>query len=215
MNEMANLCEKVGANVNLVRKGIGSDSRIGKQFLFPGVGYGGSCFPKDVKAIIRTAKDQGYDLKILSAVEHVNEEQKLVLVEKVKKYFKGNVSGKTFAVWGLAFKAQTDDMREASSVVIINALLAAGAKICASDPEAIKEAKKIIGSKINYLEDNYEALKNADGLLVLTEWNEYRNPDLDKIKTLLKNPVIFDGRNLYSPEKVRSCGLTYFGIGVA
>lgn len=214
MNEMANICEKIGANVTSVRKGIGTDSRIGKQFLFPGVGYGGSCFPKDIKALIKTSKDNGYNFEILNAVENVNEKQKLVLFEKVKTYFKGNLKGKTLAIWGLAFKAQTDDMREASSVVIINALLKAGAKVQVSDPEAIKEAKKILGNKIEYFENDYDSLKGADGLLVITEWNEYRNPDFKKIKSLLKNPVIFDGRNLYSPEKVRELGFDYFGIGV-
>ncbi|MBU0581020.1 MAG: UDP-glucose/GDP-mannose dehydrogenase family protein [Candidatus Margulisbacteria bacterium] len=215
MNEIANLCEKVGANINLVRKGIGSDSRIGKQFLFPGAGYGGSCFPKDVKALIRIAHENQYALKILSAVEEVNEKQKLVLYEKVKKYFKGNLEGKTLSIWGLAFKAQTDDMREASSIAIINALLKEKVKIKVSDPEALNIAKKIWGDKITYLEDAYECLLNSDGLLVITEWNEYRNPDFKRIKKTLKTPVIFDGRNLYDPDKVKEFGFDYFGIGVS
>lgn len=214
MNEIANLCEKVGANVTHVRKGIGSDSRIGKQFLFPGVGYGGSCFPKDVKALIRSGNEHAYDLEILKAVESVNKKQKLVLFEKAKEYFKGKLKGKTFAVWGLAFKAQTDDMREASSIVLINALLEAGAKVQVSDPEALIVAEKIWGNKISYFQDNYQALSKADALFIVTDWNEFRNPDFEKVKKVLKNPIIFDGRNLYSPEKAKEFGFEHFGIGI-
>ncbi len=213
MNDMANLCELVGADIDLVRKGIGSDSRIGSKFLFPGVGYGGSCFPKDVKAIIRTAEEQGYKLEVLKAVEKVNEKQKMVLVEKILKFYKNKIEGKTFAVWGLSFKPQTDDMREAPAIVVINELLKHKAKVKATDPEALKEAKKIFGSKIEYCEDNYAALQDADGLIVVTEWNEYREPDFEKIKSLLKEPVIFDGRNIYSNEKMQNLGFKYFSIG--
>jgi UDPglucose 6-dehydrogenase len=213
MNDIANLCELVGADVDLVRKGIGSDSRIGSKFLFPGVGYGGSCFPKDVKAIIKTAKEHGHELEVLKAVELVNENQKKSLVKKINKLFKNELRGKTFAVWGLAFKPQTDDMREAPSVIIINELLAAGAKVKASDPEAIQEAKKILGNKIEYYEDNYAALEGADALLIITEWNEFREPDYARIKKSLKSPLIFDGRNIYSVQKMQELGFTYFSIG--
>lgn len=213
MNDIANLCELVGADVDLVRKGIGSDSRIGSKFLFPGVGYGGSCFPKDVKAIVKTGKEYGYDLEVLKAVEKVNENQKKVLVKKIDKFYKNDLKGKTFAVWGLAFKPQTDDMREAPSVVIINELLAQGAKIKASDPEALKETKKILGDKIEYFEDNYAALDGADALIVVTEWNEFREPDYARIKKALKQPIIFDGRNIYSIPKMKELGFTYFSIG--
>lgn len=213
MNDMANLCELVGADIDMVRKGIGSDSRIGAKFLFPGVGYGGSCFPKDVKAIIKTADENGYSLDVLKAVEKVNDNQKTVMVKKVNKHFNNNLAGKTFAIWGLAFKPQTDDMREAPAIVIINALLAAGAQIKVSDPEAMQEATKIFGKKITYHEDNYEALNGADALLIVTEWNEYREPDFEKIKTLLKTPLVFDGRNIYNKEKLANFGFTYYCIG--
>ncbi len=213
MNDMANLCELVGADIEMVRKGIGSDSRIGAKFLFPGIGYGGSCFPKDVKAIIKTAAENGYSLEVLKAVEKVNDQQKTVITKKIKKHFNNELAGKTFAVWGLSFKPQTDDMREAPSIVVINELLSAGAQVKAADPEAMKEAAKIFGDKITYHENNYEALNGADGLLILTEWNEFREPDFKKIKTLLKNPLIFDGRNIYNKKKLEEAGFTYYCIG--
>jgi len=213
MNDIANLCELIGADVEEVRKGLGSDARIGSKFLFPGPGYGGSCFPKDVKAIIKTAQNEGYELKVLQAVEEVNKEQKKVVAKKVLRHFSGDIKDKTFAIWGLAFKAQTDDMREASSIIVINELLAAGAKINANDPEALEEAEKIFGNTITYFDNNYDALKNADGLIVLTEWNDYREPDFEKIKEALKSPIIFDGRNLYRKEKLIEAGFSYYGIG--
>ncbi len=213
MNDLANLCEKLGADIELVRQGIGSDSRIGPKFLFPGPGYGGSCFPKDVKAVIKTAKEAGYDLELLRAVESVNERQKHVMSQKIINYFKGNLKNKTIAIWGLAFKAKTDDMRESPSIPVINDLLAAGAKIVAHDPEAIETAKRLFGNKIKYIFNNYEVLKKADALLVLTEWNDYRKPDFTKIKQSLKKPVIFDGRNLYDPERLQKLGFKYISIG--
>ncbi|MCK6445182.1 MAG: UDP-glucose/GDP-mannose dehydrogenase family protein [Planctomycetes bacterium] len=214
MNEIANICNRVGANVDMVRKGIGSDERIGSRFLFAGVGYGGSCFPKDVKAVIKTAEEHDYDFKILKAVEAVNERQKGVLFEMVKKHFKGDLKGKKFAVWGLAFKPNTDDMREAPAVVIIEALLAAGAKVAACDPEAIEECKKRhLGDRIEYSKRPMDVLSGADALLVVTEWNEFRRPDFDQIKSQLKHPVIFDGRNIYPRKTVEKLGFTYYGIG--
>ncbi|MBI1852314.1 MAG: UDP-glucose/GDP-mannose dehydrogenase family protein [Planctomycetes bacterium] len=215
MNEIANLCERVGADVNRVREGMGSDSRIGFPFLFPGVGYGGSCFPKDVQALVRTAAEFGYETKIVNAVESVNRDQKRVLFEKVKKHFgEKNLKGKTFAVWGLAFKPRTDDMREAPSITLIDSLLAAGAKVRASDPEAIDMAWRLYGDKITYCHKNYEACEGADALVIVTEWNEFRRPDFDKLKSLLKNPVVFDGRNIFEPKRLRSMGFTYYGIGM-
>ena len=213
MNELANLCEKVGANVDMVRQGMGSDSRIGKRFLFPGVGYGGSCFPKDVKALIRTSQDANSSLKILETVDKMNEHQKTILVEKVKSHFNNEVEGKHFAVWGLSFKPNTDDMREASSIVIINKLLKLGASVTAYDPAAIETAKYHFEDKIKYAKNEYEALANADALLIVTEWNEFRNPDFDKIKNNLKYPVIFDGRNTLDPVHMKEIGFTYYSIG--
>jgi len=213
MNELANLCEKVGANVDLVRQGMGSDSRIGKRFLFPGVGYGGSCFPKDVKALIKTSRDFKSPLSILEKVDQVNEYQKTVLVEKVKKHFKGDIKGKHFALWGLSFKPNTDDMRAASSIVIINKLLESGAVVTAYDPAAVETAKFYFGNKINYAPDEYAALKNADALLIVTEWNEFRNPDFDIIKRELKSPLIFDGRNTLDPDYMKKIGFQYYSIG--
>jgi UDPglucose 6-dehydrogenase len=212
MNDLANLCELVGADIDMVRQGLGSDPRVGKRFLFPGIGYGGSCFPKDVKAIIRTAQDSGYTLELLRAVENVNEKQKQVLAAKVKKHF-GSLSGRKFAVWGLSFKPQTDDMREAPASVIIDELLKSGAQVSAHDPEALREAEKIFGARIDYQADNYAALDKADALLILTEWSEYREPDFAKIKSLLKSPVIFDGRNIYNPEQMKEQGFQYYSIG--
>jgi UDPglucose 6-dehydrogenase len=214
MNEMANLCEKLGADVNLVRRGMGSDPRIGSSFLFPGVGYGGSCFPKDVKAIIHFGLEAGYEMKILPMVEDVNMRQKNLLAEKVLAYFKGDVKGKKIALWGLSFKPRTDDMRDAPSLVIIERLLAAGAVIEAFDPVATQETKKIIGERIGYGVKNYEVLKGADALLIVTEWNEFREPDFEKIRALMKNPVIFDGRNIFDGKKLKEKGFQYFGMGL-
>jgi UDPglucose 6-dehydrogenase len=215
MNEMANLCELVGADITSIRLGIGSDKRIGEQFLFPGVGYGGSCFPKDVKAIIKTAQDYKAPLKILEAVDEANAAQRLKIVEKVLEHYGENLKGKTFAIWGLAFKARTDDMREAASVYTIKSLSARGAKIQAYDPKALEEARKILGNHIAYLDDDYEALAGADALLILTEWAEFREPDFEQVKQRLKEPIIFDGRNLYEPERMRDLGFTYYSIGRA
>lgn len=215
MNDIANLCECVGADADMVRKGIGSDSRIGSKFLFPGIGYGGSCFPKDVKAIIHTGEEHNYSLEVLKAVEAVNNRQKMVLVNKVLAHYQGDISGKTFAIWGLAFKPQTDDMREAPAIVIIKSLLKAGAKIQAHDPEAMQEAKKSFGDTITYCPTDYEAVDGADALLVLTEWNEFREPDFQRIKKLLKQPVVFDGRNIYAKSTMQKEGFTYYSIGRA
>jgi UDPglucose 6-dehydrogenase len=215
MNEIANMCELVGANVDHVRRAIGSDRRIGMSFLFPGVGYGGSCFPKDVKAMLKSSDDRGYDFKILRAVEAVNDGQKLRLVDKIVQHFGGekNVAGKTLALWGLAFKPRTDDMREAPAIAIIERLLALGAKVHAYDPEATETARCIFGSRITLCDKAYDALDGADALVVVTEWNTFREPDFDKMRGLLKSPVVFDGRNVYSPEQMRALGFTYFSIG--
>jgi len=212
MNELANFCEVVGADVDLVRRGMGTDNRIGKRFLFSGIGYGGSCFPKDVNALIKTSADKDSEMSILTVVDKVNKAQKLVLFNKINKHF-GNLKGKHFAVWGLAFKPNTDDMREAPSVVIISELLKAGATISAYDPAANETSKFYLKDTITYADDEYDTLKNADALLIMTEWSEFRNPDFDKIKGILKNPVIFDGRNIFSPEKVKEFGFTYYSIG--
>jgi len=215
MNDIANLCELVGANANMVRKGIGSDPRIGTRFIYPGVGYGGSCFPKDVKAIVKTGKKYGYDLRVLQAVEDVNDDQKYVLVKKVKKHFGDDLSGMTFAIWGLSFKPNTDDMRESPSIVIIDELLAAGAKVKAYDPISMKEAQHIyIGDKITYAKDSYDALVDADALLLVTEWSEFRIPSWSAIGKLLHNKVVFDGRNIYEKEYLTELGFTHYGIGV-
>jgi UDPglucose 6-dehydrogenase len=218
MNQIANLCERMGADVAAVREGIGSDSRIGYDFLFPGVGYGGSCFPKDVKALVRTAEECAYDFVLLKAVEEVNERQKLVLTQKLLAHLGTTGSarpleGKTIALWGLSFKPRTDDMREAPSVVIIDRLLEMGATVRAHDPVAIKEAKKIFGDRIVYSANHYDILEGADALAIVTEWNEYRNPDFDKVRSHLKSPLIFDGRNLYEPHRMRDAGFEYFPIG--
>jgi len=216
MNELANLAEIVGADIEMVRQGIGSDSRIGYHFLYPGCGYGGSCFPKDVKALIKTAKDvAGFDLKLLKAVEEVNDLQKFVLPKKVKKQFGEDLKGKHFALWGLAFKPNTDDMREASSRILINELIKAGASITAYDPVAMDEGKRIFkGEKhLTFADTQEEALKNADALIIVTEWTEFRSPDFALIKSSLKSPIIFDGRNLYDPKDVRALGFNYYPIG--
>lgn len=213
MNELANLCEAVGADVSAVRSGIGSDPRIGSSFLFPGVGYGGSCFPKDVQALIRTAEEYNQDLKILPAVEAVNQKQRELLAEKVIGHFKKNLKDKTIAIWGLSFKPNTDDMREAPSIFIINKLLKRGARIKVYDPVALPNAKKEFGNKISYSKDNYGILNGADALAVVTEWNEFRRPNFEKMLRLMKTPVIFDGRNIYSPHKLKEMGFEYYGIG--
>ena len=215
INDIANLCEKLGADVHEVRHGIGSDSRIGYQFIYPGCGYGGSCFPKDVKALIKMAKGVDSEMRILQSVEDVNDDQKRVLFDKVTKYFGEDLTGKTFAIWGLSFKPKTDDMREAPSRVIIEHLISAGAKIQAYDPVAMEEAKRIFGenSNIKYANGNYETLIDADALLLVTEWNQFRYPDFVEIKNRLKNPVIFDGRNQYNPRELKKLGFAYYAIG--
>ena len=214
MNDIANLCEIVGADVNAVRKGIGSDRRIGKYFIYPGTGYGGSCFPKDVKALIKTSDNLGYSMEVLKSVENVNERQKSILFSKAMKYFDGDLKGKTFGMWGLSFKPQTDDMREAPSLVIIEKLLEAGAKVKAYDPVAMEEAKHKLGDSIEYCKDMYEAIIDCDGLMVVTEWPEFKFPTFAVMKKLLKRHVIFDGRNIYDVKDVKENGFDYTGIGV-
>lgn len=214
MNDIANLCEIAGADINLVRKGIGSDSRIGNKFIYPGIGYGGSCFPKDVQALIRTAGEFNYELRVLKAVEAVNQDQKLVLFNKIMNYFDGDIQGKTIALWGLSFKPQTDDMREAPSLIIVKKLLEAGAKVKAYDPVAMKEAKHHFGDTISYFEDQYEALIDADCLAILTEWPEFKFPNFKIIKKLLNTSAIFDGRNIYDRAEMTRSGFDYACIGV-
>lgn len=214
MNDVANLCEIMGADVNLVRKGIGSDPRIGNKFIYPGIGYGGSCFPKDVKALAKTARENGHIMRILEAVEEVNNDQKSVLFNKVLKRFGGDIKGKHFAVWGLSFKPNTDDMREAPSVVIINKLLAEGATVSAYDPVAMEEAKHDLGDSITYAKDEYGAIKGADALLVVTEWSEFRVPDFEQIKQDLSQPIVFDGRNIFERDRMADLGFEYYCIGV-
>ncbi|MFM1873513.1 MAG: hypothetical protein RL398_2935 [Planctomycetota bacterium] len=214
MNDIANLCELLGADVNSVRQGIGSDPRIGNRFIYPGIGYGGSCFPKDVKALVRTGEENGYKLRILQSVEDVNEDQKHVLVTKINKHYGGKLAGKRFAMWGLSFKPETNDMREAPSLVICEQLLAAGATVVAYDPVAMEESKHMIGDKIGYAKDAYAALQGCDALLLVTEWREFRVPDWTKVKAAVKDHVVFDGRNIYSGAELRKNGFTYYGIGV-
>ena len=213
MNEIANLCEKVGANVDLVRKGIGSDGRIGPSFLFPGPGYGGSCFPKDVKALLHTSEDRGAPMLVLRAVEDANDRQKQRLFEKLQGVLGANLKGSRVAVWGLAFKAQTDDMRESPALTLIESLLAAGATVTGHDPAAMHEAERRLGTKIRYAKTNYGALDGADALVVVTDWNEYRFPDFARIKAALSKPIVIDGRNLYDPAKMAQLGFTYRSIG--
>jgi UDPglucose 6-dehydrogenase len=212
MNEVANVCEVVGADVDCVRRAVASDRRIGPSFLFPGVGYGGSCFPKDVKAMLNFAANKSYDFQILKAVECVNERQKVRLLAKMKKHF-GTLKGKRIAVWGLAFKPKTDDMREAPAVPLIEALLESGATVTAYDPEAIRVARGIFGSAVQFADNGYAALSGADALAIVTEWNEFREPDYGRIRKLMRSPVIFDGRNIYNPEQIRGFGFTYYSIG--
>jgi UDPglucose 6-dehydrogenase len=213
INEIANLCEAVGAEITHVRRGLSSDRRIGSAFLFPGIGYGGSCFPKDVQALIRTGREYNVDFRLLEAAEEVNHRQKAILVERVKSYFRGDLEGRTLAVWGLAFKPRTDDMREAPSIRVVEALLAAGAQLRVHDPEALGNARRIFGDRVSYHATNYDALKGADALLILTEWNEFRHPNFQRIRETLKQPVIFDGRNLYDPELMKALHFTYYSIG--
>jgi len=214
MNEIANLCDAIGADVEMVRKGIGSDKRIGYSFIFPGVGYGGSCFPKDIKAIVRTAEKYNSRLRVLEAVEDVNERQKLILVPKILQHFGGSIQGKTLAIWGLSFKPKTDDMREAPSIPIIHELHKLGAKIHAHDPVAMNEARRLkLDQYVTLFEDYYEAIRDADGLVLVTEWLNYREPDFEQIKSLMRTPVIFDGRNVFHPAKMKDLGFAYYGIG--
>lgn len=213
MNDIANLCEIMGADVDMVRKGIGSDTRIGNKFLYPGCGYGGSCFPKDVKALIKTAEQNHYEMKVLKSVEAVNDQQKEILYQKLNTYYKDDLKGKTIALWGLAFKPETDDMREAPSLVVIDLLLKAGCKVKVYDPIAMEESKRKIGNVVTYCKDKYEALIDADALLLVTEWKEFRIPSWDVMKKTMKTPIIFDGRNIYDKEEVESKGFLYKGIG--
>ena len=213
MNEIANLCEHVGADAEMVRIGMSADTRIGNKFLFHGLGYGGSCFPKDIKALIKTGDSHKCDMSIIKSVDYTNKMQRVNFINKILSHFENDIKGKTFAVWGLSFKPKTDDMREAPSITIINALLENGANVCAYDPKAIESAKKIFSDKITYSKTSYEVFNNADAMLLLTEWNEFRRPDFDRIKSLMKTPVIFDGRNQYSGEKLKSKGFTYYQIG--
>lgn len=213
MNEVANLCELVGADVDAVRKGIGSDDRIGKRFLFPGIGYGGSCFPKDVQALAKSAEENKYDFQILRAVMEINEKQKTVIVDKLLTYYKGDLAGKHFALWGLAFKPETDDIREAPALYIIDELVKHGATVTVFDPEGMANVKKVIGDKVKYAENQYDALTNADALLIATEWSVFRNPDFDRMEEKLANKVIFDGRNLYDLQKMIDLGYYYNSIG--
>ena len=213
MNEVANLCEEVGANVDMVRKGIGSDSRIGKRFLFSGVGYGGSCFPKDVKALAKTAQENNYDFRILQSVMDVNENQKSILSTRIKKYFGESIANKTIGIWGLAFKPNTDDIREAPALTIISELLEAGAKIRAFDPEAMENVKALMGDKITFCDNQYDAIEATDALAVVTEWNVFRTPDYDRIMSSLREPVVFDGRNVFDPVDMKERGFVYSSIG--
>jgi UDPglucose 6-dehydrogenase len=215
MNEIANLCESVGADVDSIRKGIGTDSRIGKRFLFPGIGYGGSCFPKDIKALIKIAESHDYEFHILNSIELTNERQKYIICEKISRYYNGNIKNKKFALWGLAFKPETDDIREAPSLNIIRTLTKAGAEITAFDPEAVNNVKKLKDININYSKDQYEALQDVDALIIATEWSSFRSPDFDKMRSAMNTPVIFDGRNLYDIEFMKDKDFYYESIGRA
>jgi UDPglucose 6-dehydrogenase len=213
INEIANLCDILGADVNQVRKGIGSDSRIGSKFIYPGTGYGGSCFPKDVKALIKTAGDHGYEMNVVKAVEKTNNYQKSVLLKKIKKHYQENLVDKTICIWGLAFKPHTDDIREAPSIILINMLLREGAKIKVYDPAAMKETKKLLDNKIIFASDQYVALRGADAMVLMTEWPEFRIPDFEKMAENMKEKTIFDGRNIYDPAEIKKAGFMYYGIG--
>lgn len=214
MNDIANLCELVGADVNMVRKGIGADSRIGSKFLYPGCGYGGSCFPKDVKALIKTAEKKGYEMRVLKAVEEVNESQKSVLFRKLERYYNGNLQGKTVCLWGLAFKPETDDMREATALITIDLLIKSGCKVRVFDPVAMDECRRRIGDKVEYARDMYDAALNADALMLLTEWKQFRLPGWEVLKKTMREPVVLDGRNIYDPKELNKLGFKYFGIGI-
>ena len=213
MNEIANLCDIIDADVSDVRRGIGSDRRIGPSFLFPGAGFGGSCFPKDIRALQSTSRDHGYPLQVLEAVTRVNGQQKKVLVRKAENHFDGDLEGLRFAVWGLSFKPNTDDMREASAITVIRGLLDRGAEVSAFDPKAMENARSILGDSVSYASSNYEALRGADALMLVTEWTEFREPDFDRMRDLMKQPVVFDGRNIFNPSKLRAKGFVYYGIG--
>jgi UDPglucose 6-dehydrogenase len=213
MNEIANFCELVGADVDKVRIGIGSDDRIGKRFLFPGIGYGGSCFPKDVQALVKSGNENSFSFEILKAVMEVNESQKTILMPKIRNFFRGNLSGKKIAIWGLAFKPDTDDIREAPALYIIDELLKDGAEVVAYDPEAMGNVKTLLGDKIGFVENEYDAINEADALVICTEWGVFRNPDFDKISSLLKDKVIFDGRNLFDLNEMTEKGFFYSSIG--
>ncbi|SRR5579884_1350738 len=215
MNEIANLCEIVGADVLDIRVILGSDNRIGRSFLFPGIGYGGSCFPKDVKALVSMGKQMEYDLRICRATDEVNAMQKELFWRKIKGYFRGDLGGKRIGVWGLSFKAKTDDLREAPSLFVIDKLVSSGASVCVHDPVSMENARKVLGNSVEYVQSNYDACINADALVIHTEWNEYRQPDFDKMKKIMKSPVIFDGRNLYNPKRLRDIGFKYFGVGIS
>jgi UDPglucose 6-dehydrogenase len=215
MNEIANLCEQVGANVDMIRKGLAADSRIGPAFLFPGVGFGGSCFPKDIKALIDTGKQHNYQMSILQAVDNVNQNQASRFVDKVRKHFEGNLRDKRLAVWGLSFKPRTNDMRDAPAITIIESLLADGVSVAAYDPEAMDEAKRIFGARIQLASNNYSSVEGADALLVVTEWQAFRNPNFERMKAMMRKPVIFDGRNIYDPVNLREMGFTYYSVGRA
>jgi UDPglucose 6-dehydrogenase len=213
MNMIANLCHAVGANVDMVRKGVGTDSRIGPAFLFAGCGYGGSCFPKDVKALIRTLRDYQIDAGILEATERVNAQQKEDMLRRVKDRFGGKLAGRTFAIWGLSFKPETDDMRDAPALVVVSGLVEAGARVRVHDPEALQVARTHFGDRVEYCESNYDTLPGADALIILTEWKPYRRPDFDRIRSLLARPIIMDGRNLFSPDRMKELGFEYSSIG--
>ncbi len=213
MNEIANLCERVGADIDMVRKGMGADPRIGQQFLFAGIGYGGSCFPKDVSALLNTARTSGYPLRILDAVEQVTARQKSIIVDKLNQHLKGDLRGKVITLWGLSFKPNTDDTREAPALTIIELLKKEGAVIHGHDPEAMNEMKRRVGDAMKYFDNNYDALQGADALILVTEWNEFRRPDFDRMRSLMRSPVIFDGRNIYDPARIREKGFEYYGIG--
>jgi UDPglucose 6-dehydrogenase len=213
MNEIARLCERLGADVDMVRKGIGSDDRIGKRFLFPGIGYGGSCFPKDVQALVKSSSEVRYDFEILNAVMKVNEEQKLFLMPKINAYFNNDLKGKRIAIWGLAFKPNTDDIREAPALYMIEEFLQGGATVCAFDPEAMPNVKALLGTRIDFAESQYDALVGADVLVIATEWSEFRTPEFEKITSLLKNKVIFDGRNVFDNDQMAQLGFHYESVG--
>jgi Predicted UDP-glucose 6-dehydrogenase len=213
MNELAGLCDAVGADIELVRKGLGSDARIGTKFLYAGAGFGGSCFPKDLRAVINTAKEAGTHLQVLTAVEAVNERQKHLLGERLLEHFRGDLHGRKIAVWGLAFKPGTDDVREAPALVLIEDLLAAGARVAATDPVAIPTARKLLGERVDYQASNYQCAEGADALALVTEWHDYRRPNFERLHSIMRTPVVVDGRNVWEPSELRAAGFTYYGVG--